>query len=200
MRKISFYVGKKNIITFLAASIILLFGIYSFVDDIVYFFSSNEPIDLHEAMELDKAAFEKLKDGDYVQVKGITSVQGGAMKKGLSGQKYILYYLSGSPKFIVNEKIDEDPSGPQYKTVRGRAYGFKTNSNAAKMRNFFANSLFIEMDEDGYLIQAGVEPGSDYMSLLFFVVLILAMGLNIFLFLKPFKPQEDLMEDDIDEI
>lgn len=200
MRKISFYVGKKNTVTFILASVVLLLGIYSYTDEVIYFFSANEPIDLKDAMDLDKDAFSKVKNGDFVQVKGITSIQGGSVKKGLIGQKYILYYLSGSAKFIINEKIDEEPKGPQYKTVKGRAYGFKTDSNAAKMRNFFANSLFIEMDEDGFLIEAGMEPGSDYMSLLFFILLILAMVLNIYLFVKPLKPKEDPMENDIDEI
>lgn len=200
MKKISFYVGRKNTVTFVIASAVLLFGIVSYFDNVIYFFSAQEPVDLKDAMELDTEAFSKIKDGDFVQIKGITSIQGGAMKKGLAGKKHILYYLSGSSKFVISEKAPDESLGPQYKTVKGRAYSFKTNSNAAKMRDFFAKSLFIEMDEDGYLILAGMEPGSDYMSLIFFFVLIIAAGLNIFLFVKPLKPRDDLMENDIDEI
>ena len=56
------------------------------------------------------------------------------------------------------------------------------------------------MDEDGILIEAGLEPGSDYAALIFFIMLIAAMGLNIYLFIRPLKQKEDPMENDIDEI
>lgn len=200
MKKISLYIGRKNTVTFFAASAILLFGIYAFFGDVVYFFSSSEAIDLKDAMELDKVNFDKVKDGDFVQVKGITSVQGGSTKKGITGTEYILYYLTGSSKFIINEKKKDDSLGPQYKTVRGRAYRFNTNSNAAKMRNFFAKSFMIEMDEDGILIEAGLEPGRDYSAIVFFIMLLTALGLNTYLFFKPLKQKEDPMENDIDEI
>ncbi|HQN72642.1 MAG TPA: hypothetical protein PLX56_06075 [bacterium] len=200
MKKISFYIGRKNTVTFFLASAVLLFGIYSFFGEVVYFFSGSEAIDLKDAMEIDKANFEKVDDGDFVQVKGITSVQGGAIQRGITGTEYILYYLTGSSKFIINEKNDGESKGPQYKTVRGRAYKFSTNSNAARMRNFFARSFMIEMDEDGILIEAGLEPGSDYAALIFFIMLIAAMGLNIYLFIRPLKQKEDPMENDIDEI
>ncbi|MGI6394336.1 MAG: hypothetical protein ACOX2F_06360 [bacterium] len=200
MKKVSFYIGKKNYITFLIASLVLLFGIYSFFGDVLYFFSNKTPIDLNDAMELNKAEFDKVADGDFVQVKGITSVQGGAIQRGLFGTEYTLYYFTGSGKFIVNEKSGDRPSGPQYKTVKGRAYRFNSSSNAAKMRNFFLKSFMIEMDEDGILIEAGLEPGSGCSSLIIFMVFVVVMGLNIYFFIKPIKQKEDLVEDSIDEL
>jgi len=202
MKKIAFYIGKKNGVTFIIATFVLLFGLYSLSGDVIYFFSGRDAIDLKEAMNIDKDAFAKIEDGDFVKVRGITSIQGGAMKKGITGQKHILYYLTGSSKFIVNEKIDEDPEGPQEKTVKGRAFKFETDGNAARMRSFFANTFGIEMDADGILIEAGLEPGSDYSSLIFFILMLAALGINIWLFFKPLKINEDddFLESEIDEL
>lgn len=148
MRKISFYIGKKNKATFLLASVILIYGMYLQFDNVVYFFANKTPIDLGEAINLNNEAFAKVKTGDYVQVKGITSIQGGSLKKALFGKKHLIYYLNGSSKFIIDSLADDKKgsTGPQYKTVKGRAYAFKASKQAAKMRNFFLKSFMIEID------------------------------------------------------
>ena len=186
MKRPNFYIGKKNTVTFLLASIILLYGIVTSIDGFSYFFADKTPIDMGKAMQLDKDAFSKVKDGDLVQISGITSVQGGSLKKGLGSERHILFYLTGSPKFVIIESVDEDEknTGPQQRTIKGRAHCFKTDSQAEKMRQFFKSSLFIEMDEDGMMIEADVVPGKNYWALIFFLGLILLMGLNIYLFIK----------------
>ena len=198
MKKISFYVGKKNYITFIIASLILLYAIYSFSDNVIYFFSNDTPIDLGDALELNTENFAKVKDGDYVQIKGITSVQGGNIKKGVTGERHVVYYLNGSSKFIIDSAVtDEDSfSGPHYRTVKGRAFAFKTNSKAAKMQSFFANSLFLEMKDDGFFVEDGVVPGTDFAGLFMFAFFTVLMILNIVFFIKPMKRETSQEEID----
>ena len=198
MKKISFYVGKKNFVTFIIASLILLYAIYSFSDNLIYFFSDSSPIDLGDALELNQENFAKVKDGDYVQIKGITSVQGGNIKKGILGERHVVYYLNGSSKFIIDSAVtDEDSfSGPHYRTVKGRAFAFKTNSRAAKMQAFFANSLYLDMKDDGFFIEDGVIPRTDYAGLFMFAFFTVLMILNVVFFIKPIKRETSQEEID----
>ena len=198
MKKLSFYVGKKNFITFIVASLILLYAIYSFSDNLIYFFSDDTPLDLGDALELNSENFAKVKDGDYVQIKGITSIQGGNIKKGVAGERHVVYYLNGSSKFIIDSAVTDDDSfsSPHYRTVKGRAFAFKTNSKAAKMQAFFANSLYLDMKDDGFFIEDGVIPRSDYAGLFMFFFFIVLMILNVFFFIKPIKRES--RQEDID--
>jgi hypothetical protein len=196
MKKIKFAFGKKNYTTFIIASLVLVYAMYSSIDGLVYYFSDNEPIVLGDAMDVDKEAFSKVSDGDFVEVKGITSLQGGSLEKGFLGKRHFLYYFNGSSKFIVIEESKEDErKGPSRKTVRGRAHLFKTSSQAQKMREFFLNSLFLEMDDDGIFIESGLEPGKDHTVPVFFLILAALMILNIVLFKKYLKKDESAEED-----
>lgn len=200
MKRPSLYIGKKNIVTFVLASAILLYGIISSIDGVRYFFSDDAPTDLKRAMSLDKEAFAKVKDGDYVQIKGITSVQGGSLKKGMWGDKFVVFYLTGSSKFIVVEKQEDDENrGPQDRLIKGRARLFESDVQAEKMRKFFLDSFLIEMDPDGMMIESGKIPGKDYWSLILMGLLIMMMGLNVYLLLKPMKTENE-MENEIDEL
>ena len=202
MKKISFYVGKKNFVTFIVASLILIYAIYAFSDNVIYFFADDSPIDLGDALELDNDAFAKVKDGDFVQIKGITSVQGGNIKKGIFGEKHVVYYLNGSPKFIIDSKVtgEDSFSGPHYRTVKGRAFAFKTNSKAAKMQAFFANSLFIDMNDDGFFIEDGVIPRTDYTGLFMFMLFCVLTVFNIVFLIKPLKRESggDMPDKELD--
>ena len=164
----------------------------------IYFFSNDTPIDLGDALELNTENFAKVKDGDYVQIKGITSIQGGNIKKGVTGERHVVYYLNGSSKFIIDSAVtDEDSfSGPHYRTVKGRAFAFKTNSKAKKMQSFFANSLFLDMKDDGFFIEDGVIPRTDYAGLFMFGFFTILMILNIVFFIKPLKRETSQEEID----
>ncbi|MBP5201878.1 hypothetical protein J6Z39_02660 [bacterium] len=201
MKKINFYIGRKNLITFLVASVILLVAMYSFFDNVLYFFADDTPIDLGDALELNTEAFSKVENGDYVQIKGITSIQGGNIKKGLFGERHIVYYLNGSSKFIIESvvKSDDENVGPAYKTIKGRAYAFKTNKKAKKMFDFFEKSLFISMKEDGFFIEEGVEPRTDYAGLVIFLLFLGLMVVNVVLFVRPLKSDNSDLEE-IDEL
>jgi len=200
LKRPSLYIGKKNVVTFVLASAFLLYGIISSIDGVRYFFSDDAPIDLKEAMTLDKETFAKVNDGDYVQVKGITSVQGGSLKKGLWGDKFVVFYLSGSSKFIVVEKQEDDEKrGPQDRAIKGRAHLFKSDAQAEKMRKFFLDSFLIEIDADGIMVESGNIPGKDYWPLILMGLLIILMGLNVYLLLKPMKTEKE-MENEIDEL
>ena len=202
MKKISFYVGKKNFVTFVIASLILIYAIYAFSDNVIYFFADDTPIDLGDALELNNDAFAKVKDGDFVRIKGITSVQGGNIKKGIFGERHVVYYLNGSSKFIIDSAVTDEDSfaGPHYRTVKGRAFAFRTNSKAAKMQAFFANSLFLEMKDDGFFIEDGVIPRTDYTGLCMFVFFCLLMVLNVVFFIKPLKRETsgDMPDKELD--
>ena len=200
MKKPSFYIGKKNIITFLLASAILIYGMISSIDGVMYFFADDTPIDMKTALELDKNAFSQVKDGDYVQIRGITSVQGGSLQKGMWGEKHVVFYLTGSSKFIIIEKVDDDENtGPQDREIKGRAHLFKADKQAEKMRQFFLNSFLIEIDPDGIMIESGKIPGKDFWPLTLMAILFVLMGLNIYLLVKPMKTEKE-MENEIDEL
>ena len=202
MKKISFYVGKKNLVSFLIASVILVYAIYAFSDNVIYFFADDTPIDLGDALELNNDAFAEVKDGDFVQIKGITSVQGGNVKKGIFGEKHVVYYLNGSSKFIIDSAVTDEDSfaGPHYRTVKGRAFAFRTNSKAAKMQAFFANSLFLEMKNDGFFIEDGVIPRTDYTGLCMFIFFCVLMVLNVVFLIKPLKRETggDMPDKELD--
>ena len=64
------------------------------------------------------------------------------------------------------------------------------------MQAFFANSLYLDMKDDGFFIEDGVVPRSDYAGLFMFVFFILLMVLNVFFFIKPIK--RETTQEDID--
>jgi hypothetical protein len=197
LRNIRFGFGRKNFTTFILATAVLIYALYSSVDGLVYYFSDASPTQIGDAMDPDMDAYSKIKDGDFVEIKGITSLQGGSLEKGFLGKKHFLYYFNGSDKFIVIEpSSDEEMRSPARKTVRGRAHRFATSGQAQRMREFFLKSLYIEMSDDGVFIESGLEPGKDHKAPLFFGFLLALMALNIILFLKYLKkdnsPEEDL--------
>ncbi|HNW83747.1 MAG TPA: hypothetical protein PKG52_12745 [bacterium] len=200
--KIKLYFGKKNIPIFILTLVVLIYVMVTSVDGIKYFFSKAEPKDLGDAITMDTKVFSELQDGDFVQIKGITSIHGGSLNKGFLSDKYYLFYLAGSSKFIIIEKVDEKntESGPQFRTIKGRVHSFKTNKYASKMKDFFSKSFMIEMNEDGFLIESGMIPGKDYTPVIMFATMLLLLALSIFLFIKSLKTDKETMENDPDEI
>ncbi|MBR6818610.1 MAG: hypothetical protein IKM86_08505, partial [Acidaminococcaceae bacterium] len=67
---------------------------------------------------------------------------------------------------------------------------------AAKMQSFFANSLFLEMKDDGFFIEDGVIPRTDFAGLFMFAFFMLLMILNIVFFIKPMK--REATQEEID--
>ncbi len=199
MKKIRFTFGRKNYTTFIIVTLVLLYAIYSSIDGVVYYFSDSTPIVIGDAMDPDMDAFAKVQDGDFVEVSGITSVQGGSLEKGFLGKRHHLYYFTGSDRFIVIEPSEEEGrKGPARKTVRGRAHRFKTNRQAQNMREFFLRRLLIEMDDEGIFIESGLEPGTNHLSFIFFLIMIGMMGLNVTLFIKYLK-KDDSQENELDD-
>ena len=70
MKRPSLYIGKKNIVTFVLASAILLYGIISSIDGVRYFFSDDAPTDLKRAMSLDKKPSQRLRTATMFRLKG----------------------------------------------------------------------------------------------------------------------------------
>ncbi len=183
---------KQNLHLFILTTIILFYGVFSFFGDVTYFFSSRTPLDLGTAFKPNKQALKKVKEGDFVKIKGITSMFGGKVKKGFWGTEYVIYSFSASTKFIIIEKKEKGKKyGPSDKTVEGRIHPFKTNKQAAKMREFFKKSLFTEMDKDGYLIEAGVTPQSKLFGTIIFFIFLTLFIFDIYLLIKPPKKEEE---------
>jgi hypothetical protein len=67
------------------------------------------------------------------------------------------------------------------------------------MRKFFLDSFLIEIEPDGMMIESGKIPGKDYWPLILMGLLIMLMGLNVYLLLKPMKTEKE-MENEIDEL
>ena len=121
MINIKSIIKKQNFHLFVFTTIILFYGTFSFFGDVSYFFSSGKPVDLGTAFNPNKKALQNLKEGDFVKIKGITSMFGGKVKKGFWGTEYIIYSFSSSTKFIVIEKKEKNKKyGPSEKTISGK--------------------------------------------------------------------------------
>ena len=70
------------------------------------------------------------------------------------------------------------------------------------MQAFFANSLFLEMKDDGFFIEDGVIPRTDFAGLFMFVLFIVLMILNVVFFIKPMKrePSQEEIDREIDAL
>lgn len=200
--KIKLHMGKKNIPLFILTVVALVYVMVTSIDGLKYFFSKAEPKDLGDAITMNTEVFSKLQEGDFVQIKGITSIHGGSLNKGFLSEKYYLFYLAGSSKFIIIEKVDEEntASGPQFRTIQGRAHSFKTSKYASKMKDFFSKSFMIEMNEDGFLIESDVIPGKNYTPVVMFVIMLLLLALTTILFIKSSTTDKETMENDPDDI
>ena len=197
-----FQFGRKNVPLFIITLIILVYVIVTSIDGLLYFFKKDGPKDLGEAVSMNMEVFSTLQDGDFVQIKGITSIHGGALNKGFLSQKHIIFYIAGSNKFIVTEKADESGKfeGPQLRTIQGKVRSFKTDKHAAKMRDFFAKSFMLEMDADGFLIESGVVPGKDYGPVVIFGIVVLLLIVSVTLFIRSIRTDTDLTENEEDDI
>ncbi|MCK5807361.1 hypothetical protein KAH37_00095 [bacterium] len=202
MIKISMSFKKKSLHLFLLLAVVLLYGMYVFFSDFLFYFHSAPPKDLGDAMSPNLSVLATVEDGDYIKMTGIRAVQGGTLTKGLLGEKYTLFYFTGSNRFLAIQKTPEDkPLGPAYVTVVGRAYSFKTNGYAQSMNTFFNKQLFIEMSPDGFLIHSGLKPGEDKTALVMFALMILLFLINVGLMVRqtwfpPAKQDEDDLYDD----
>ncbi len=198
MKKIRLSTGKKSTQLFVVILLVLGYAAFSMVDDVRFYFHSAPPINLGEAMTPDKQALAKLHDGDYVKVHGIRAVQGGTVTKGFWGDKYTIFYFSGSDLFIGIQKTPKDKKvGPEYMTLRGRAYSFKTDADARKYRDFFKKQLLLEMSPNGWLIR-GEEPKDERATAVIFAVVVFLLLLNIVLMVRQImeKPEEEEFEAD----
>lgn len=202
MRKLRFVHKKKSIPVSILTMLLLLYGIFSFYTDVTYFFQDSKPLNLGKALEVKEDALQDIKEGEFVQISGIRSIHVGSIKKGFLGEEFLIYYFMGSPKFIVIEPMPENKEEKNIIAhrvkVKGRIFSFEKNNDAQRMRQFFLNSMGITLAEDGFLIQSGHAPGEDYLSVIFFVLLIVLLGVNIYLLIR--SPKEEEMEEDLEDI
>ena len=199
MVKVSMAFKKKSLHLFILLSAVLLYGMYVFYSDVVFYFHTAPPKDLGDAMNPNVAVMKTVQDGDYITMKGIRAVQGGTLQKGFLGEQYTLFYFTGSNRFIAMQKTPKGTTlGPAYVTVLGRAYSFKTNGYAQSMNSFFKSQLALEMSPDGFLIQAGQKPGENKTALVMFGVMLLLFFINIGIMIKQtWFPHVEQDEDDL---
>lgn len=194
-------------IKYIITAAIILFAMYYFLDDVRYFFSSKTPIDLGGAMEIKPEILDSVKDGDFVKIKGIRSIQGGNMQKSVLGKPHMIYYFIGSTKFVVLERMSADEeknAGAVYVTIEGRLFKFKTNKAANRSADFFRTTFGLKFDDNGAMIEADLLPRTDYFSLSIFLLLIVMLAIDIFLAFatigrKPDETPEEEEEIDFDE-
>ncbi len=196
--------GKKNLYLFLISTAVLLYGLSLTFDGARFYFHNEPPIDLGDALTPNETALATVKDGDYVKIRGLRSIQGGVLEEGFSKKKRMLYYFLGSPRFVVNEpmaKEEEKNAGGTRVTVIGRIYRFETSGGAARARDFFEKRYELAMAKDGFFIRAGENPRTDTGAVAIFATLAVLLLINLFLAFKTLRrphevPQED---NDIDD-
>jgi len=198
VKKVRFVFKSRSALMPLIVTVVLIYGMYSFWSDFNYFFKSSTPIDLGAALKTNKELLAKVEAGDYARIKGIRSIKGGKITKGFLGEKYMTYFFMGSPDFIVVEKMHEEKeknAGAKRVTVNGRIYPLKHSPEMMKLRDFFEKNFLVEMNRDGFLIYAGEEPGKDYYSVSFFILLFIFLVLNTLLTIRSFKRGESVDDD-----
>ncbi len=212
---VRFVLGAKNLYLFLLSSVVLLYGLYTYLGEALFYFHDPVPVELGTALEPNKDALETLSDGDYVTIRGIRSVQGGVIEEGFSKKKFMIYYLLGSPHFVAVEAMPEEKDGEEENlggtmvTIRGRAYGFQTDRGAKRFATFFEKNYGITMAEKGWLLRAGVEPRTDLFPVFLWALLLVLFAANIVLAIKTLRRntseegegsgEEDGPEDDGEE-
>lgn len=199
MSRLRFVMGSKNMLMFFILSALILAYMWTYVDDVKYFFSDRTPVDLGSAMDVNKNALANISDGDYVKISGIRSIQGGTFESGLFAEPHMVYYLTGNKMFLILEKKpeNEDEIGPRRTEVKGRIYAFSSDSRAERMREFFKTQLLLEMSPEGYLIKHGDIPGEDYTSLIVFIILLIFFIFNVYTMLRTYKKDKEI---DFEEI
>jgi len=191
---IRFVLGTKNLYLFIISTALLIYGLYSYFDDVRFYFHKEPPVELGTALEPNTEALANLKDGDFVKIRGIRSLQGGVVEEGFAKKKLMLYFFLGSPKFVALEPMsekEEENTGGVYVTLSGRIYGFKTSGMAAKYRTFFDKSYGITMAEEGWFLYGGKIPGTDTTAVTVFSLLIILLIANILLAIKTLRPKPE---------
>ncbi len=197
-----FVLGTKNLYLFIISTALLIYGLYSYFDDVRFYFHKEPPVELGTALEPNTEALANLKDGDFVKIRGIRSLQGGVVEEGFAKKKLMLYFFLGSPKFVALEPMsekEEENTGGVYVTLTGRIYNFTTNAAAARNGAFFDKSYGIAMAPDGWLVYGGKTPGSDTTVLVVFGALIVLLIGNILLAIKTLRPKPEPEYYDTDD-
>jgi len=174
--------GRKNLYLFILSTVILLYGLYLAFDGARFYFHDTPPVDLGDALEPNEQALTVVRDGDFVTIRGIRSIQGGVLEEGFSKKKRMLYYFLGSPRFVVSEpmaKEEEKNAGGMRVTVKGRIYRWTTSGGAVRMREFFEKRYGLTMSPDGFFIRAGEYPRTDTGAVVLFVLLAILLAVNI---------------------
>lgn len=200
---VRFVLGTKNLYLFLISTALLLYGLYSYFDAVLFYFHKEPPVDIGTALEPKAEALADLKDGDFVKIRGIRSLQGGVVEEGFAKKKHMLYFFLGSPQFVVLEPMSEkkeDNTGGVYVTLSGRIYGFKTSGMAAKYRAFFDKSYGIAMAEEGWFLYGGKIPGADTTAVTVFSLLVILLIANILLAIRTLRhrPEPEYYDTDDD--
>lgn len=198
---VRFVLGAKNLYLFVLSSVVLLYGLYTYLEEALFYFHDPVPVNLGTAIEPNDAALAALSDGDYVTIRGIRSVQGGVIEEGFSKKKFMIYYLLGSPRFVAVEAMPEKKDGEEENlggtvvTIRGRAYGFQTDPGAKRFSDFFEKNYGITMAEKGWLLRAGIEPRTDLFPVLLWALLLALFAANIALAVKTLRRSASVGEE-----
>ncbi len=194
MKKVRFVFKRTNILPGIIISLILLFGVYSFAAETFFFFSSEQPLKLGSAFTPDKDSLYKITSGKYVEIEGVRSIQGGVIKKGFFARPYMIYYFLGSPDFMIVEPKSGDAekdAGAKKVDIKGRIYLVKGDEKLERIRVFFQNVLGVEMNPEGYVINAGEVPGDNIVAPIGFSVMLFLFILNIFFMIKKFRDEKN---------
>ncbi len=189
MKPVRIRMKRRSIFMFVLINVIVIYGMVSFIDDIAFFFHGTDPVELGGAMKPKTELLGKLEEGSYVELSGIRGHEAGKISRGMWKDQYLISYftVAGPPNFVILEKIgDGEKKKIAYDrtTVKGRIYAFGKSEHARRLRDFFKNTYATDLGEEGYLINATVQPGSDYRAVVFFTVLLLILLMNLLFFMK----------------
>jgi hypothetical protein len=159
---------------------------YYYIEDAIFFFSKPEPKILGDA---DRLSTDRLEHNRYVSISGIPD------PRMLKGDSYVYFFFTktfnyymfmGNSNILVKEPVESNRSrkeegldtGPRV----GRLIKFKKYFNQrelAQAREFFAQKLRRNFDENGAVLIVGERPFGDFMTPVIYLILLGVLFYNI---------------------
>ena len=157
----------------------------SFLDDLIYFFQSSEPIYIGD-FSADFGFDKSFPVNKYVSLKGVPDPRRAVSEKGDTTYEYFL--IMGSWIFVQREKDEkaDDDYGPYEGS--GRLTLMKEKGRYQKLHMFLQNRLRLNMDgKKTYLLIQDKKPGDEWFVPLVYLLLISIFVVNIISITKYIK-------------
>ena len=182
--------GRLATMALMALSMVVALGLLASIRrDVSYFFHPGTPVALGEAVSLDPA---RLEPNSYVTIEG-TPMASGTVGYGriLGAGRYRAFPLAGQRDLYVQVPVESDDAArtSARREFSGRLVTFAdAGGRFGTVRRFLENKMGMPLSGESYLLLADEPPSSYGGSLALVGLVVLAIMVNLFLFLRLFRP------------